>query len=836
MRLRVGLLIIVILTLMVSIPVKAQQDLVSMGINAGYDGYFREGFWMPLLISVTNNGDPIEGKLIARQERSTALTNSFSTPISIPSGGRQTVFLYITMKNFASTILVELLDAEDTIVTELEVPVRPVTPRDELYVVITGATNSAIDLTRLATGGNQAFQANWFPANIPDKVGTLDAVNMMIFSDVDTGTLTASQRNTIQEWVIAGGHLIVTGGINWQPTAAAFTDLLPLTPTGTTPVTDFAGLALLAGDYNNTLSGNYIVTSGQPVADAQVLASSSSDQPLLIRHTQGNGVVDYLTADPSIAPLRTWANQTRLWFSILTSLESRPGWTYGFNDLDKGIDSIEILPGFSALPEVTAMIGFLVLYIVLVGPVNYLILRRFNRRELAWITIPIFILLFSALAWATGFNLRGNEVTLSRVTVIQSWANEELARSEQLIGLLAPRRANYTLAMNDERLMRPITRTTQNSRFFSNTGGTIEVEQDNLFTALNFPVDASFIAAFATVGSLEAPSITGRATITYRGNSQSLRGTIRNDSDLTLSSAVILARGQVIRLEETLKPGDLYVFGEGDNELLLQTDGPASPAPIEYTPGAVYEAASRFYSPSYVQGVISYQQSLIDIIGFDNYLPYEFNYQSVEMQVSEEMQRRQKFLNAFMADEFHATGRGNRVYLVGWSDQSPFSENLTGVNWRAVDSTVYIIELETEIVPAAAGSTVMITPDQFTWVSLEREGILDAAPVNLTLYTDRIVSFRFTPLPDAVLSEINEMYLILDRGEVSGRYQTVNIELWDWRRQAWQQLEINDTRTPIPDASRYIGPLNAVQARIDRDLSGGYMYIAQLGVEQHGEF
>lgn len=836
MRLRVGLLIGVVLTLLVSFPAQAQQDLVSMGINAGYDGYFRENFWMPLLISVTNNGDPIEGKLIARQERSAALTNSFSTPVSIPSGGRQTVFLYVTMHDFASSILVELLDADNTVITELEVPVRQVTPRDELYVVITGATNSAIDLTRLATGGNQAFQANWFPANIPDKPGTLDAVNMILFSDVDSGTLTAAQRNTIREWVIAGGHLVVTGGANWQPTAAAFTDILPINPTGTTSVTDFAGLAELAGDYNNPLSGNFIVTSGQPAADAQVLARSSTDTPLLLRRTQGNGVVDYLAADPSIAPLRSWANQTRMWFSLLVSLDSRPGWTYGFNNLDRGIDAIEILPGFSALPEVTSMIGFLVLYIVLVGPVNYLILRRFNRRELAWLTIPIFILLFSALAWATGFNLRGNEVTLSRVTVIQSWSDEKLARSEQIIGLLAPRRANYTLAMDDERLLRPVVRSTQSSRFFSNTGGTIEIEQDNRFAALNFPVDASFIAGFATVGSLEAPAITGQATITYGQDTQTLRGTIRNDSDLTLTSAVILARGQVIRLEEPLKPGDLYIFGEGSNQLILETDGPVSPAPIEYTPGAVYEPPTRYYAPSYVQGIVSYQQSLIDIIGFENYLPYNFSYQPQIGQVSEELQRRQKFLNAFMADEFHATGRGNRVYLVGWSDQAPSTENLTGVNWRAVDSTVYIIELETDVVTDNAGSNVLITPDQFTWVSLEREGILDAAPVNLTLYTDRIVSFRFTPLPDSRLAEVDEMYLILDRGEINGRFQTVNIELWDWRRQAWQQIEINEARTLIPDASRYIGPMNAVQARIDRDLSGGYMYIAQFGIEQHGSF
>ena len=41
---------------------------------------------------------------------------------------------------------------------------------------------------------------------------------------------------------IAGGHLIVTGGQNWQATAAGLADLLPLTPNGSKQVDDLQGL------------------------------------------------------------------------------------------------------------------------------------------------------------------------------------------------------------------------------------------------------------------------------------------------------------------------------------------------------------------------------------------------------------------------------------------------------------------------------------------------------------------------------------------------------------------------------------------------------------------
>ena len=42
-----------------------------------------------------------------------------------------------------------------------------------------------------------------------------------------------------------------------------------------------------------------------------------------------------------------------------------------------------------ALPPITGLLVLLLGYIILVGPVNYLILSRLDRREWAWITVPV---------------------------------------------------------------------------------------------------------------------------------------------------------------------------------------------------------------------------------------------------------------------------------------------------------------------------------------------------------------------------------------------------------------------------------------------------------------
>ncbi len=57
-------------------------------------------------------------------------------------------------------------------------------------------------------------------------------------------------------------------------------------------------------------------------------------------------------------------------------------------------------------PEIGWLVGFLAVYVVVVGPLLFLALRRAGRPELAWIAIPLVAILFSTGSYAVGRNLR----------------------------------------------------------------------------------------------------------------------------------------------------------------------------------------------------------------------------------------------------------------------------------------------------------------------------------------------------------------------------------------------------------------------------------------------
>ena len=90
--------------------------------------------------------------------------------------------------------------------------------------------------------------------------------------------------------------------------------------------------------------------------------------------------------------------------------------------------------------------GFLAIYIIVIGPLNYLVLKRLGRRELAWLTIPcLLIIVYSVVAYLTGFSLRGTQATINRLALVQVWPGTDQAQVDGVIGVLAPRRAIYNL-------------------------------------------------------------------------------------------------------------------------------------------------------------------------------------------------------------------------------------------------------------------------------------------------------------------------------------------------------------------------------------------------------
>ncbi len=795
-----------------------------MEIEAGYDGYYRENDWLPLRVALENPGGDLRGRLVVRPETSgSAFASTFSTPVDLPARATQNILFYAVASDLTNQVRVELLDEEGAVLASSSAPLQRIQQPDHLAVVITDATAGAVDLSGVRSGSFLGVQAFMRIEDLPDQSGLFDAVDMLVVSDTDTGGVSDAQRDVLRQWVMNGGHLIVTGGAEWQATVAGLADLLPLRATA---VQDVEGLRAfsrwLGGD--SALADRTLIAMGELSADADVLLADEQGLPLVVRRIMGAGVVDFVSASPNALPLRGWSVLPELWYTLASSAPGQPSWGYGILRWDRAAEAARILPGFDLLPDILPLLVFVALYIVLIGPINYLVLNRINRREWAWFTIPLLILVFTAAAYALGTNLRGTEVTLNQMTLVRSWADSPVSRLDAVIGMLSPQRAVYGLQI-DNAAVRPVPlpRILPGGGLDPTLEGTrADVAQGEDFALQDITIDAGFIANLTASASVPRPNMTGEVSISDAPSvdgQQQVRGVVSNDGSVPLYDPIILARGIAYQLPDVLQPGDVVPF-----ELTLP--GEDLPSPTLYRPlvaGNLTLVAAR--------QELRLDQTLFDILG-DNAVTDLDSFFINESLAGLDNRRRQLFLAAVIRDSFGMTGRANETYLMGWTDERMLTSEVSGANWRTQDTTLHVIQLAQERVYRP--EPVVVSADQFVWSGRTLSGLGVVAPMLVRLDPGEEVTFRFTPVATARLDEVESLSVVFV-GQTTGT-RRLPFALWDWRRQQWVDMQAEDTQFRVPNPGRFIGPMNAVEMRLRSDDVGGFFRVERVAIEQSGRF
>ncbi|MCL4254806.1 MAG: hypothetical protein KJ043_13655, partial [Anaerolineae bacterium] len=257
----------------------------------------------------------------------------------------------------------------------------------------------------------------------------------------------------------------------------------------------------------------------------------------------------------------------------------------------------------------------------------------------------------------------------------------------------------------------------------------------------------------------------------------------------------------------------------------------AMPAPIEFARSDESQSyfATDILARTSVTRVLLNARDILGDEAFDNFRDPFFIEDEKDRQI---YNQRRALIASFMVDQYGSRARGNRVFLLAWGDVSPSTENMGSQTYSAVDTTLYIIELSTEITPTTEEITV--SKDQFTWTALPESQIGNISPANLntSLLDNNIVAFRFTPIEGARLEEVTGLTLLVERTSTS---TTNALELWDWEQGEWVEFRLGgQSRYEVTNFERFIGVQNAVQIRTTTGVSGGSRYIQQLGIEQRG--
>jgi hypothetical protein len=574
---------------MTAAPV-AQDNPLHLSAQAGYDSLYEDTAAVPVFVSAANSGPPVEGELqVVVDSGGQALV--YSAPISLPTGADKRVPLVVYVPPFTGDLAVSLVADGETVAQTSSNRLRSVGSDTLFYGVITPDVGGLAFLETIPGDRTDAAVAFLQPDDLPEVASAWDALDVLVLDDSDTGRLTAGQQSALRAWVESGGQLVVTGGPGGPRTAAGVADLLPVTVEGVTSVPDLPALSDYAGAPLES-AGPYVITTGRAVAGSEVVIAQDGT-PILARRALGRGQVIFLALDPKLAPLAGWVGGAALWGEIAAGAPSRPPWGEGIQDGYAAMQSVAAIPSLS-LPSTLQLLLFLFVYTLIIGPVNYLILRRLKRRELAWITTPALILLFSAATFLTGFRTRGNAVTVNEMTVAFGSAEAERLRAQTVLGLYSPRRDRHDVGLPYDSSAFPFQ---ESFGALLGTSNLNSIARAADVTLRGVRTDTGQIAAFIVESHPERPAVQATAALVDEG--RAVEVTVRNDTAETLEDAVLIYGSAQTAL------GDLAPGAATTKRLTLRATT-AQPTPEPLFPAAVIIPNPLFNDPSLILGTSTF--------------------------------------------------------------------------------------------------------------------------------------------------------------------------------------------------------------------------------------
>jgi hypothetical protein len=364
--------------------------------------------------------------------------------------------------------------------------------------------------------GLQPAAARLLPSIFPDNPVVLEGLRCLYLNSEKALDLKVGQVNALLAWLHGGGHLVVgveqiadiaatpwlrgvlPCELNDMHTVSAHPELQEWLRSPNWP-TNMAGLprdqmgprlpanyarrfGAAGGPAPSGASSGQVGTAPQPGAsaaepfsglpddpafeaagiqvavgqarDGQVVVKAG-DKPLIVTTARGSGRVTLLLFSPEREPFRSWKNLPVFWAklaevpgSLYVSADYRqPGGWSSDGIFGAMIDSRQV----HKLP-VTWLLLLLLIYLVVIGPLDQYWLKRINRPMLTWITFPCYVVLFSLLIYVIGYKLRAGESEwneLHLVDVLLKGDEAEL-HGRTYASVYSPSNQRYTLESRQE--------------------------------------------------------------------------------------------------------------------------------------------------------------------------------------------------------------------------------------------------------------------------------------------------------------------------------------------------------------------------------------------------
>lgn len=289
-----------------------------------------------------------------------------------------------------------------------------------------------------------------------------------------------AKRLALVEWVRRGGRLVISAGVNLPLLSAsrAFQDLLPApldaerpqvalprlffrwrSPGGAPQIANLAApdaipvAHLLTNRIADPARRPRVLLENRPADDALL-------RPLAVQAPFGLGRITFFAWDLDLPPFTEYALRPEFWDWILRECGSGAAaesdaasapLTLNPDSEDQLATALQAhLDHFDGLTVISFahVAFFILLYLLLIGPIEYLLLKRvLGRLEFTWLTFPLIVLTVSLLAYLSAVRLKGDAIRINKIDVVDVDLSTHRVYGQTWLTVYSPERADYSVTV-----------------------------------------------------------------------------------------------------------------------------------------------------------------------------------------------------------------------------------------------------------------------------------------------------------------------------------------------------------------------------------------------------
>lgn len=570
-----------------SIEALAAPEL-NVKVTTGFNGKAKYGEGLPISLTVDNKGDAFSGDIVLDLAESYNLGNAQSIPFEI--GADETKTIQIAASGLAEDYMYQGTNVKmihffeggwekgksidfkgaKTFKTSFQ------DPATIYYLTLTESADRLKVLGQLKQPNqvndeiiHVAQQSNF---TLPVEAVAWEMADYIIIDEFVIADLNEQQQQALIDYVSTGGIIVVGASDNVTAELGNLSSYLPLSlHTSTQSITAQQASALTA---------NNLLTNDLKIYEASLTSGSSPliqlDGTIIAGKKQlGSGTIIQTTFSLGDAPLSADPVYSDLMSTILQAVQVKNTQSmHGYNNLkDELVYNLgETNSLFSSFKVSTPlMVGIVVVYMIIIVPLLYMILKRKDKREYAWGIIPLTAIIASLAIFGYGAKDR-----IARPQVQQS-SFLEVNEDKSLNGYYAE--SVLSNKSGDFTFEAPITTTMVAKRSTNSlTGQTANVYENAIMekhatnSELTFR-DVGYWSVSSLFGETQVQDV-GNFGVNLRVDSSKILGTVQNNFPFGLKDVAIWSGSKLYKLGDLAAGEKLEVDKDLGTVMLMPTSNP----------------------------------------------------------------------------------------------------------------------------------------------------------------------------------------------------------------------------------------------------------------------